>query len=90
MKRSGERFPVECNLSLYVQNKRKMIVIFLNDITDEENQENALAAEKQNTEDLLLNIFPKEIALRVKNNESNVCEVNEGIGVLCTDMVCLI
>ena len=65
-----------------------MIVIYLNDITDDENQENALALEKQNTENLLLNIFPKEIAVRVKNNEPNVCEVNDGVGVLCTDMVC--
>ena len=68
-------------------NGRKMIVCYLTDITEQEKQQSSLDMEIANTENLLLNIFPKEISIRVKNNERNVCEIAENVACLCTDMV---
>lgn len=80
MKRSGEKFPAICSLSLASLKGRKMILCFFSDITEEENHQNALDAEKANAESLLLNILPKDIALRVKNNAISFAPAQQTTG----------
>ncbi|KAF0972244.1 hypothetical protein FDP41_009448 [Naegleria fowleri] len=68
-------------------NRKTKIACFVKDITNEKKQTTLIADEKKKSEELLLNILPLPVAIRLKQGETSICEKFNDVTVFFSDMV---
>lgn len=85
--KDGSKFPARLSLNAGLLNGRMVMTIFIRDITQEHKQRELLEMEKKNSEQLLLNVLPEKIAMRLKNGEQNIADRFEDVTCLFSDMV---
>ncbi|MGK7918950.1 MAG: ammonium transporter [Trichodesmium sp.] len=83
----GKIFPVEVRLGLLKAGNGKLILALCRDITERKKAEKALLLEQEKSEKLLLNILPKTIADKLKENQDTIAEGFAEVTVLFADLV---
>ncbi len=85
-KRDGSKVAMRLSASLGNWDEQQMVCIFARDLTMEKKQNELLNMEKQNSENLLLNILPARIAQRLRNGETQIAERFDDASILFSDM----
>ncbi|KAG2372710.1 hypothetical protein C9374_013611 [Naegleria lovaniensis] len=80
-------FPCKVTIFVSVFQKKQIVTCFLKDVTSEKKQNSLLAEEKKNSEKLLLNILPEEVATQLKNGISLIAEKFTDVTCFFSDMV---
>ncbi|KAG2389022.1 hypothetical protein C9374_014422 [Naegleria lovaniensis] len=80
-------FSAVVSLSVSFFNRKPIIACFVKDITNEKKQTTLIAEEKKKSEELLLNILPLPVAIRLKQGEASICEKFNDVTVFFSDMV---
>ena len=86
-RKDGKTFPVEVNLGLLKAGNGNLLLALCRDITDRKKAEQALLLEQEKSDKLLLNILPKPIAEKLKENQDIIAERFEEVTVLFADLV---
>lgn len=86
-RQDGKTFPVEIRLGLLKAGNGKLILALCRDITERKKAEEALLLEQEKSEKLLLNILPKPIADKLKENQDTIAEGFAEVTVLFADLV---
>lgn len=86
-RKDGTTFPVEVRLGLLKAGNSKLILALCRDITERKKAESALREEQEKSEKLLLNILPKPIADKLKENQGTIAEGFAEVTVLFADLV---
>ncbi|MEB3340084.1 ammonium transporter [Okeania sp.] len=84
---NGKTFPVEIRRGLLQAGNSNLILALCRDITERKKTEQALLLEQEKSEKLLLNIFPKPIADKLKENQEIIAEDFAEVTVLFADLV---
>lgn len=86
--RSGDSFPVKLSLGVGRWGNTVVITIFVRDCSVKFKQNALIQQEKKNSENLLLNILPAPVALRLKKGETQpISETIEDATCFFSDMV---
>ncbi|KAG2373717.1 hypothetical protein C9374_011806 [Naegleria lovaniensis] len=80
-------FSASVSISISFFNKKSIIACFVKDITSEKKQTALISEEKKKSEELLLNILPLPVAIRLKQGETSICEKFNDLTILFSDMV---
>ncbi|MGB3511137.1 MAG: ammonium transporter [Microcoleaceae cyanobacterium] len=86
-RKDGKTFPVEVRLGLLKSGNGKLILALCRDITERKKAEEILRHEQEKSEKLLLNILPKPIADKLKENHGTIAEGFAEVTVLFADLV---
>ncbi|MGD1809231.1 ammonium transporter [Dapis sp. BLCC M126] len=86
-RKDGKTFPVEIRLGLLKAGNGNLILALCRDITERKKAEQALLLEQEKSEKLLLNILPKPIADKLKENQETIAEGFAEVTVLFADLV---
>eukprot|EP00762_Andalucia_godoyi_P003672 ANDGO_00640.mRNA.1 Adenylate cyclase len=84
---SAEEFPVQISITARHIRKQGYFAAFVRDLTFSRRQEALLRSERQRSDDLLLNILPRSIAVRLKNNEQPIYDSYPSVTLCFIDMV---
>ena len=86
-RKDGTTFPVEVRLGLLKAGNGNLVLALCRDITERKKVEQALLLEQGKSEKLLLNILPKPIADKLKENQDIIAEGFDEVTVLFADLV---
>ena len=86
-RKDGTTFLVEVRFGLLKAGNGKLILALCRDITERKKAEAALRHEQEKAEKLLLNILPKAIADKLKENQGTIPEGFAEVTVLFADLV---
>ena len=86
-RKDGTTFPVEIRLGLLKAGNGNLILALCRDITQRKKAEEALLLAQEKSEKLLLNILPKPIADKLKENQDIIAEGFPEVTVLFADLV---
>ncbi|MGD1700971.1 adenylate/guanylate cyclase domain-containing protein [Dapis sp. BLCC M229] len=86
-RKDATTFPVEIRLGLLKAGNGNLILALCRDITERKKAEKALLLEQEKSEKLLLNILPKPIADKLKENQETIAEGFAEVTVLFADLV---
>lgn len=85
-RKNRKTFSAIVSLSMSFYNRKTKIACFVKDITNEKKQTTLIADEKKKSEELLLNILPLPVAIRLKQGETSICEKFNDVTVFFSDM----
>ena len=86
-RKDSTTFPVEVRLGLLKAGNGNLILALCRDITERKKAEQALLLEQEKSDKLLLNILPKPIADKLKENQDTIAEGFAEVTVLFADLV---
>jgi len=86
-RKDGTSFPVEIRLGLLKAGNGNLILALCRDITERKKAEEALLLEQEKSDKLLLNILPKPIADKLKENQDTIAQGFPEVTVLFADLV---
>ncbi|KAG2373464.1 hypothetical protein C9374_012071 [Naegleria lovaniensis] len=87
LRKNKTTFPAKVTICLTYFQKKPIVTFFFRDITMEKKQNSLIQEEKQKSEQLLLNILPKPVAIRLMEGERNIYEKIPDLSVFFSDMV---
>jgi PAS domain S-box-containing protein len=85
IKKSGEEFPIELTLGSWDNDGKRYYSGIIRDITEKKRAELIILNEKKKSDELLLNILPKQIADELKNSGKATARKHENVSILFTD-----
>ena len=80
-------FPSKVSMSSGVLEDKQVVALFVRDCTIEVKQNQLINQEKKNSENLLLNILPSSVAVRLKRGDTNISENIQDATCFFSDMV---
>ncbi|KAF0973786.1 hypothetical protein FDP41_007173 [Naegleria fowleri] len=87
VRKNKTSFSASVSISVSVFNKKSLIACFVKDVTTEKKQASLICEEKKKSEELLLNILPLPVAIRLKQGETSICEKFNDLTIFFSDMV---
>lgn len=87
VRKDGSVFPVEVHAMGFIYRGQPHMMSVIRDITERKQAEEALHAEKEKSERLLLNILPSAIAHRLKEDQGYIADSFPAVTVLFADIV---
>lgn len=87
VRKDGSEFPIEVHAMSFIYKGKPHMMSVIRDITDRKQAEEALRAEKEKSERLLLNILPEAIADRLKEDRGYIADSFLEVTVLFADIV---
>ena len=85
IKNDGEDFPIELTLGSWDNNGKKYYSGIIRDISEKKQAERILLGEKKKSDELLLNILPKQVADELKSTGKATTKTYENVTILFTD-----
>lgn len=85
IRKNGEEFPIELTLGSWDNHGKRYYSGIIRDITEKKKIELTLLNEKRKSEELLLNIFPKQVADELKISGIATAKRYEQVTILFTD-----
>ncbi|WP_194774521.1 adenylate/guanylate cyclase domain-containing protein [Pararhodonellum marinum] len=85
IKKSGEEFPIELTLGSWDNNGKRYYSGIIRDITEKKKAELIILNEKRKSDELLLNILPKQIADELKRRGKARAKRYDNVTILFTD-----
>jgi PAS domain S-box-containing protein len=85
IKNDGEDFPIELTLGSWDNNGKKYYSGIIRDISEKKQAERILLDEKKRSDELLLNILPKQVADELKSTGKATTKTYENVTILFTD-----
>ena len=87
IRKDGSAFPIEVQAMNFLYKGKPHMMCVVRDITERKQAEEALHAEKEKSESLLLNILPFPIAQRLKEEQGYIADSFPEVTVLFADIV---
>ncbi len=87
LRKDGTAFPIEVNAINFIYKGQPHMMSVIRDITERKQAEEALRAETEKSERLLLNILPSAIANRLKQDQGYIADSFPEVTVLFADIV---
>ncbi|EFC42187.1 membrane bound adenylate/guanylate cyclase with PAS domain [Naegleria gruberi] len=87
IRKNSSKFPAKVSIFGTEINNSSFVSLFIKDITMEKKQNSLLAEEKKNSENLLRNILPEEVATKLKNGETFIAERFSDITCYFSDII---
>ncbi|NUM30987.1 MAG: PAS domain S-box protein [Bacteroidetes bacterium] len=84
-KKNGEIFPIELTLGSWQNDGKRYYSGIIRDITEKKKAEMAILEEKKKSDDLLLNIFPKQVAKELKTKGKASTKKFDNVTIIFTD-----
>ncbi len=85
VKKSGEEFPIELTLGSWDHDGKRYYSGIIRDITEKKKAELIILNEKKKSDELLLNILPKQVADELKSSGAATAKRYEHVTILFTD-----
>lgn len=85
IKKGGEEFPIELTLGSWDNDGKRYYSGIIRDITEKKKAEGIILDEKKKSEELLLNILPKQVADELKSKGKATTKKYENVTILFTD-----
>jgi len=85
IKKGGEEFPIELTLGSWDNNGKRYYSGIIRDITEKKKAELIILNEKKKSDELLLNILPKQVADELKSSGKATTKKYENVTILFTD-----
>ncbi|MEP7371777.1 MAG: adenylate/guanylate cyclase domain-containing protein [Chitinophagaceae bacterium] len=85
VKKNGEEFPIELTLGSWDNDGKRYYSGIIRDITEKKKAERIILNEKQKSDELLLNILPKQVAEELKNRGKATTKKYKNVTILFTD-----
>lgn len=85
IKKGGEEFPIELTLGSWDNDGKRYYSGIIRDITEKKKAELIILNEKEKSDELLLNIFPKQVADELKSKGKAATKRYENVTILFTD-----
>lgn len=85
IRKGGEEFPIELTLGSWDNDGKRYYSGIIRDITEKKRAEEIILIEKNKSDELLLNILPKQVADELKNNGKAEAKRYEDVTILFTD-----
>ncbi len=85
VKKSGEEFPIELTLGSWDNDGKRYYSGIIRDITEKKKAEMVILNEKKKSDELLLNILPKQVADELKRRGKATVKKYENVSILFTD-----
>ncbi len=85
IKKGGEEFPIELTLGSWDNDGKRYYSGIIRDITEKKKAELIILDEKKKSEELLLNILPKQVADELKSKGKATAKRFENVTILFTD-----
>jgi len=85
IKKNGEEFPIELTLGSWDNDGKRYYSGIIRDITEKKKAEQIILYEKKKSDELLLNILPKQVADELKNRGKATAKRYENVTILFTD-----
>ena len=85
VKKGGEEFPIELTLGSWDNDGKRYYSGIIRDITEKKKAEGIILEEKKKSDELLLNIFPKQVADELKIRGKATTKRYENVTILFTD-----
>jgi PAS domain S-box-containing protein len=85
IKKGGEEFPIELTLGSWDNDGKRYYSGIIRDITEKKKAELIILDEKKRSDELLLNILPKQVADELKSSGKATTKIFENVTILFTD-----
>jgi len=85
IKKSGEEFPIELTLGSWDNDGKRYYSGIIRDISEKKKAELIILSEKRKSDELLLNILPKQVADELKSLGKATTKIVENVSILFTD-----
>jgi PAS domain S-box-containing protein len=85
VKKGGEEFPIELTLGSWDNDGKRYYSGIIRDITEKKKAEQIILSEKKRSDELLLNILPKQVADELKNKGKAIAKRYDNVTILFTD-----
>jgi len=85
IKKGGEEFPIELTLGSWDNDGKRYYSGIIRDITEKKKAEQIILNEKEKSDELLLNILPKQVADELKSSGKATAKRYEHVTILFTD-----
>ncbi len=85
LKKSGEEFPIELTLGSWDNDGKRYYSGIIRDITEKKKAELIILNEKKKSDELLLNILPKQVADELKSRGKATAKRYKNVTILFTD-----
>ena len=85
VKKDGEEFPIELTLGSWDNDGKRYYSGIIRDITEKKKAELIILDEKKKSDELLLNILPKQVADELKSSGKATTKIFENVTILFTD-----
>jgi PAS domain S-box-containing protein len=85
IKKGGEEFPIELTLGSWDNDGKRYYSGIIRDITEKKKAEGIILDEKKKSDELLLNILPKQVADELKSSGKATTKRYENVTILFTD-----
>ena len=85
IRKGGEEFPIELTLGSWDNNGKRYYCGIIRDITEKKKAELIILDEKKKSEELLLNILPKQVADELKSSGKAITKIYENVTIIFTD-----
>lgn len=85
IKKNGEEFPIELTLGSWDNDGKRYYSGIIRDITEKKMAEQIILNEKKKSDELLLNILPKQVADELKSRGKATAKKYENVTILFTD-----
>lgn len=85
IKKGGEEFPIELTLGSWDNDGKRYYSGIIRDITEKKKAELIILDEKKKSDELLLNILPKQVADELKSSGKATTKIFENVTILFTD-----
>ena len=85
LRKNGEEFPIELTLGSWDNDDKRYYSGIIRDITEKKKAERLILEEKLKSEELLLNILPKQVADELKSTGKATTRILDNVTILFTD-----
>ncbi|WP_066405345.1 adenylate/guanylate cyclase domain-containing protein [Flavisolibacter tropicus] len=85
VKKNGEEFPIELTLGSWDNDGKRYYSGIIRDISEKKKAELLILEEKKKSDELLLNILPKQVADELKSQGKATTKLFENVSILFTD-----